>query len=1375
MPLLGLKLFGCTVKNFSTNLGWGSSKSSVRVSLVQDTLLGDLFTPPTIGTPVNISFYALNFSGLLQRYEERKNESANPEYDILIEDPREILEGTEIITGAYNGSTFGVPNLINAYGYWENASGFGASLVNESGMPWYLIKNAVQTITAGTNGSYGGPLTYKGITYKLDLSQIPIVPNYYRIQGGTYTNLMRAIEEVCSDSGCDFFVELIITNTTRTIKVRTVSRRLQPAPGVLTSFIQTYTNSGAAKRSSAGLEARNEITSSFLVGGEQTTMFETSTGIHQFFGFDVLGQPLVGNGIDYSMTATLNCSEVFDILGTNEYDTDMLELLNASSDIATWKSYIRSNKPSISTLVGLDGMPGVLGNNPPQPQVLNDFIQMGAGNLAAHNTAIVSAETDWKANRIFRMVQKNAHLLGKQFLVEIPFVLAKVEPDTTKIVYSHEPTNAGYKETGSPLNLDTVFQDNFSPAADGRYQPFCLFGDLGDIDLRKIDVGSYVVGTDGVYVKCSVDEKIIWLDELTPCVLVHVNEGLDKLPTTGVGNENLLPQAFGGNQAGFAAAAARGAAGAFSLLKSTRPLPAYPTDFAIPLKSNILTYGPWYAIGGQGKVHYSQDPGLVPWNYGGTTIMNLTGASRVTDAITWQQYGETGDIEIPGAPIINLGDLLQGNGPTLTNMDIQYGAGGVTTTYRFHTFTNKTAFGNLGKTQFDRIKKLALNNQAIRRDVRQAFNRLLPPSSIANAQISFLQNEISKELGIPEAPRSPHGIITACSFLDATDTEKRRVGCTTASVVEALRAWQAVDITISGENISYQEVSSMSMDGLYRPFKTKFKNPGVFDTYTSTYTTASGYGSGLSVSDLDPFQDGNDIDILLVDDNEYSTDAHNYISGSTHEQNQKPVALRAPLVLTGWGYSTDDAWIPNTDPTGLTGAIENGYLRKSHHWKTGPLETLWDDQRGVWTSFGNCLGITRASCPPGSGVEIDLYSSYNDVVNGRRKRRKVYNFSSDTVASGSKVTASFVPEAKSWYINDAINSSSSGNFEIVRVAANRHPINNQADGYVQIFSGLQLVDGDYTSLYIKDLDSVITSGYYGAKKVSTTGGTYGNNQIWAVGYDLNPFCDNGTHGIIKAGDIGTGSFSGVGYSFQTLGAGIKNLENENGFYGKGTLVFGGDLHGSIDTVNYGLPRVAGNANIGVIELGIRKGSGLSDGSGNDYLEFYDGYDAFRGITFMGPGTYGPIVPPYNQAILLLNSDPYGPSVGQRYPSYAVAFSGVSNIKYGISYDDGSSPGYVIPGVEIAGGLVVGGNFYSGLITDSINALQSQISALQSDMSTAQSNISTLQSDMSTAQSNISDLQSRMTTAEANIADLQSRMTSAESTLANHESRISALE
>lgn len=71
--------------------------------------------------------------------------------------------------------------------------------------------------------------------------------------------------------------------------------------------------------------------------------------------------------------------------------------------------------------------------------------------------------------------------------------------------------------------------------------------------------------------------------------------------------------------------------------------------------------------------------------------------------------------------------------------------------------------------------------------------------------------------------------------------------------------------------------------------------------------------------------------------------------------------------------------------------------------------------------------------------------------------------------------------------------------------------------------------------------------------------------------------------------------------------------------------------------------------------------------------------------------------------------------------------------------------------------------------------QSDISSLKSRMTTAEGNIDTLQADMTAAQSDISSLKTRMTTAEGDIASLETRMTAAEGDITAAENSISELQ
>jgi hypothetical protein len=109
---------GASVRDIKSSLGWGGQKSSLDVALVEDTEAGDLFVPPLPGTPIWLTIPGSNFKffGLMQSYNKSNDLSGWPTFNVRAEDAREILDGTHVIMGGYNGVTSSVSNLlINKY------------------------------------------------------------------------------------------------------------------------------------------------------------------------------------------------------------------------------------------------------------------------------------------------------------------------------------------------------------------------------------------------------------------------------------------------------------------------------------------------------------------------------------------------------------------------------------------------------------------------------------------------------------------------------------------------------------------------------------------------------------------------------------------------------------------------------------------------------------------------------------------------------------------------------------------------------------------------------------------------------------------------------------------------------------------------------------------------------------------------------------------------------------------------------------------------------------------------------------------------------------------------------------------------------------
>ena len=1092
MPLEGLKLFGSTVKSFSSSLGWGTQKSSVRVSLVQDTFLGDYFLPPPVGAPAYVTFGSLDFWGILQKWEKNYSSEALPGYEILIEDAREILEGSEVILNTYSSNTFGVPNLINVFGYWENALGFGGSQINDSGMPWDLIRTGLlNIINSPIQTNFGGNFRYKGYSYRLDLSQLPVTPIYYRVGGGTNMGLMAIIQQVCEDNGLDFFVDMV--PYTNIIRVRTVSRRLQPPVGYIKALVDSTTASGICMNSNVGLEARNETSSAFVVGGEVTTIYEATNlaTVHSYFGKDVANNPIIGIGTDYNMDAILNSSEVKDIIGSNSYHCNVLEMSCALSDMNTWLNYMYILKPAFATSIGIINpnvpwgytnlnlnLTGLFGDivttriltasatesmvggtitiasgtgfipgtytivsvNPGVSITVNipcisapggangvgnvfkvlrpifpaDVLNLNPTSVALASGMTVDDVTNYIVQRMYNFVLKSAQeYLGKKYLIELPFVFTKIENGSGNIIHSYDIASAGYIESGvPPLGLSPIFRDNFQDG-NNSYEAMCVHSVLSNADLSRIDGGEYTIDLHNggrIYVKVNVDSEIVFINELTPCAIVTVSNPIYQAPTDGTGaGITVIAGMFQLDPADCAKLMNSLAAGNF--FGKIAPLPVNPTGFAIPLKSNILSYGPWYNIGAHGKVNFIHDSGLVPWNYGGSTLMNLAGQAKVQEAITYQQMAESGSVELVGAPIFNIGDQLQiiSNallGPTVTSLDIRYSDKGVTTTYRFQTFSSPR-LGTRYKGDVERYRKAAILNNKLNRDARQLWRQaLLPSASVVSKGLSVLAASHLKSWPNQLQRNSPHSCFVGMVSGDGVNPTLRRTSITTVSDNEIIAS-------INSKVNYYPRIAAMSITGIIRPFSTDYANTEMAAYESPNLDT--NYADALDGQFLNPFKTNNDIE-LYISGSTYG-DAHAYLNGGP-STNVKGFALRGPLEVTGWGWCTDDAFVPNSSPSTLTGGPLTNYLRKSWLWKTGAVDLLWDDERKLWTSHGFMLGKTITKILADGSAKVELWSLRGKIL-GRKKDRTVYNYLSRDIPASTKIQACWSPESTAWVVVSA--------------------------------------------------------------------------------------------------------------------------------------------------------------------------------------------------------------------------------------------------------------------------------------------------------------------------------------------------------------------
>lgn len=220
------------------------------------------------------------------------------------------------------------PNIFNIYGYLEHQS-FGKSRVSERGVPANIVYDALIELLGGTQRTqnmfspYGAivarspmaqnnglwfmmnPAT-RSITIDntainlselgliktvtavdnqlrsllgLDLSEVPRPPNGVMLEQ-IDISISDFIEYCCSNAGCSWSVDFLPTvnaNFSGFIKIRTISRRVQPPNRILRNFFNSLSGNDAVLSCNVGEEFSDEDVRSICVGAPQERLYQVSS------------------------------------------------------------------------------------------------------------------------------------------------------------------------------------------------------------------------------------------------------------------------------------------------------------------------------------------------------------------------------------------------------------------------------------------------------------------------------------------------------------------------------------------------------------------------------------------------------------------------------------------------------------------------------------------------------------------------------------------------------------------------------------------------------------------------------------------------------------------------------------------------------------------------------------------------------------------------------------------------------------------------------------------------------------------------------------------------------------------------------------------
>jgi hypothetical protein len=245
------------------------------------------------------------------------------------------------------------------------------------------------------------------------------------------------------------------------------------------------------------------------------------------------------------------------------------------------------------------------------------------------------------------------------------------------------------------------------------------------------------------------------------------------------------------------------------------------------------------------------------------------------------------------------------------------------------------------------------------------------------------------QLGYRQDQVAKHNVMVG-GITEGSGTTKRLM-CSTMSLQDAVFA-------LSNDSPSgWVNTGLISLDGLYCPFST---DSGSLLPHFEQPTDSEIHPN---VDDLNPF--GNKYARTttefvisgdsITNDTTLSTKDNSWYNA----RKIRAVSLKAPLVLTGWGYDTNNKPVPNKNLSGvITNNFAEDYPLHPELWKSGPVDLRWNNNKKVWvagsiTQLGKVIGHSGVNVHNlplydvglakhfQSGIITELESSSSLIVN----------------------------------------------------------------------------------------------------------------------------------------------------------------------------------------------------------------------------------------------------------------------------------------------------------------------------------------------------------------------------------------------------------
>lgn len=549
--------------------------------------------------------------------------------------------------------------------------------------------------------------------YLVDLSEIPNAPDIYRLSG-TNMSLLEIISTVCEDAGCDYYVTLVpvrLGNTIlKIIKVRISVRGSQPSLGAIAQFVS---DSGNVISKSVGRELRNEPNTQFIFGGQVESIYQVTNSnlINPYWGLDRDGDVIPtlfdqDGKLMFTVDLTSLNALLYTPLNINEATITEYELQAALTGQDAWLAMASSIPSDLGSALNLNGIVDAqrILNVLDRVEFAHHLIVPGgiAGPVAIADFDDFDAEDKKMKDleTVYNFVLNYAReYYGKKFIIRVPYSCARIEDESDRVLTTESPSDSGWTEQSTVIGLrNPEFMDIFKDDAN-KIIPFVKFTAAKDeIEISNVQEEDYLLieaenddGSDAsmLFLKAQIGEPEFvyenFAKKYNPHVVIDLNIPiLERLEEADFHRTKQFVNKFfdlaDGARLALGLPALAKPANMNNILKrvgnSLLNLGIFsefkkPDAVAVPIRNNMLTYGPWIANGPPGQSKVEKDDGLVPWEYGSIDDMNNAGQAKVDEGVTYLQVTELGNVTIPGYPALHLGDELRFSGPsTLENRNL---------------------------------------------------------------------------------------------------------------------------------------------------------------------------------------------------------------------------------------------------------------------------------------------------------------------------------------------------------------------------------------------------------------------------------------------------------------------------------------------------------------------------------------------------------------------------------------------------------------------------------------------------------------------------------------------------------------------------------